>query len=121
LQLDFADTNRLASLVLNGVTQTPGVYNTTTSPTFITGAGSLLVAPSVNTTSTNIVAKVNGGKLELTWPADHTGWRLQVQTNTLASGLNTNWSDVAGATAVNSVTNTLNAVNGSVFYRMVYP
>ncbi|MEY4916714.1 MAG: hypothetical protein RL616_627 [Verrucomicrobiota bacterium] len=121
LQLDFIETNRIASLVLNGVAQTAGVYNTTTSPTFITGSGSLLVAPSVSTTSTNIVAKVNGGNLELTWPADHTGWRLQVQTNALASGLNTNWSDVPGAASVNSVTNIINAANGSVFYRMVYP
>jgi autotransporter-associated beta strand protein len=121
LQLDFIETNRIASLVLNGVAQTAGVYNTTTSPTFITGSGSLIVAPSVSTTSTNIVAKVNGGNLELTWPADHTGWRLQVQTNSLASGLNTNWSDVPGAASVNSVTNIINAANGSVFYRMVYP
>ena len=41
LQLDFADTNQVAGLVLGGVTQSPGIYNNASSPTFITGTGSL--------------------------------------------------------------------------------
>ena len=68
-----------------------------------------------------ITAVVSGSTLTLSWPADHTGWRLQVQTNGLGTGLNTNWSDVAGATTVNSVNTTLDPANGTVFYRMVYP
>jgi autotransporter-associated beta strand protein len=121
LQLDFPVTNTVGSLVLAGVSQAPGVYNSTTSPSFISGSGSLLVVPPVNTAPTNITAKVKGGNLELSWPADHTGWRLQVQTNALATGLNTNWVDVPNAAAGNSVTNAINAGNGAVFYRMVYP
>jgi len=39
----------------------------------------------------------------------------------LSTGLNTNWVDVAGATTVSSVTNTIDSANGSVFYRMIYP
>ena len=80
-----------------------------------------VVVNTVNTTPTNIVARVNGGNLELSWPADHIGWRLLVQTNSLATGLNTNWSEVPGAATVDSVTNALNTANGTVFYRMVYP
>lgn len=76
---------------------------------------------TVNTTPTNLLAVVNGGNLELTWPSDHIGWRLQVQTNSLSTGIASNWVDVAGSTTVNSVTNTINPANGSVFYRMVYP
>ena len=64
---------------------------------------------------------VSGGDLILQWPADHTGWTLQVQTNSLNVGLNTNWSSVAGSALVNSVTNAINPENGAVFYRMVYP
>ena len=79
------------------------------------------VASPVNPAPTNLVAVINGNKLELSWPADHTGWKLQVQTNTLSIGLNTNWADVAGSTTVNSVTNVVNPANGTVFYRMVYP
>jgi uncharacterized repeat protein (TIGR01451 family) len=64
---------------------------------------------------------VSGSLLTLSWPVDHTGWRLQVQTNSLATGLSGNWSTVSGSTTVNSVSVTINPVNDSVFYRMVYP
>jgi autotransporter-associated beta strand protein len=83
--------------------------------------GILRIVATVNTTPTNITTVVSGNQLTLSWPADHTGWRLQVQTNSLATGLGSNWSDVAGSTAVNSVNVTINPANGTVFYRMVYP
>ena len=81
----------------------------------------LTVVSSVNQTPTNLLTSVSGNTLTLSWPADHIGWRLQVQTNGLAIGLNTNWSDVAGASATNSVDQAINPANGSVFYRMIYP
>lgn len=121
LQLDFAVTNTVGGLVLNGVTQTPGVYNATTSSPLLSGSGSLLVVPPVNSTPTNIVATISGSTLTLTWPADHTGWRLQSQTNSLSSGLGTNWVDVPGTAAANTYNATLNPANAAVFYRMVYP
>lgn len=83
-----------------------------------------LVAPvlvTVNTNSTNITATASGGNLTLTWPSDHTGWRLQTQTNSLTVGIATNWVDVAGATATNQVVVPISTANGSVFFRMVYP
>ena len=83
--------------------------------------GVLSIVATVNVNPTNLVAVVNGSNLELSWPTDHIGWRLQAQTNNLATGLSGNWVDVAGTSTVNSVTNALNAANGSVFYRMVYP
>jgi hypothetical protein len=83
--------------------------------------GTIEVVSTVSTTPFAIASMVNNGNLVLSWPADHTGWRLQVQTNALSTGIYTNWSDVAGATLVNSVTNTINPTNGAVFYRMVYP
>jgi autotransporter-associated beta strand protein len=43
LQLDFAVTNTVTNLVFNGVSQAPGVYNSTTGAPYITGTGSLLV------------------------------------------------------------------------------
>ncbi len=83
--------------------------------------GVLSIVATVNVNPTNLTAVVNGSNLELSWPTDHLGWRLQAQTNNLATGLSGNWVDVAGTSTVNSVTNALNAANGSVFYRMVYP
>ncbi len=122
LQLDFTGvTNRVGALILNGINQSPGVYDSTTGAPYITGPGSLLVALSVATNSTNITTKVNGGNLELSWPADHLGWRLQSQTNSLASGLGTNWVEVTGSATTTTVTNSINAANGAVFYRMIYP
>jgi hypothetical protein len=48
------------------------------------------------------------------------GWRLQAQTNTLATGLGTNWFDVPGSDLTNSLTLPADASKGSVFYRMIY-
>lgn len=116
--------------LFNAPSYANGSFSSVTLPTLASGLGwtnrlaidgTIAVIATVSTAPFPIGSVVNGSNLELTWPADHTGWRLQVQTNSLSTGLNTNWTDVAGATLVNSVTNTINAANGSVFYRMVYP
>ena len=66
----------------------------------------------------SIMTSVNGNSLVLTWPVNQ-GWRLQVQTNSIATGLSTNWTDVPGATSPF----TTNTSSGSdcVFYRLTYP
>jgi autotransporter-associated beta strand protein len=84
-------------------------------------SGTLAIVAAVNTNPTNITAAVSGGNLNLSWPADHTGWRLQAQTNSGAAGLGTNWATVPGSTTVNSMSFPLDPANGSVFFRMVYP
>ena len=68
-------------------------------------------------TPTNITYTVTGGQLILNWPSGQ-GWLLQTQTNTLSSGLRTNWSTITGATP--PYTNSINPVNPSVFYRLKY-
>ena len=105
------NTGNFASLVGN-----PGGGNV-----FTFTNGILSVVSGVNTTPTNIVTSVSGTTLTLSWPADHTGWRLQAQTNSLNTGLTGTWFDVAGSATVNSVAVPLNPANGAVFYRMVYP
>lgn len=84
--------------------------------------GTLSVASSsgVNTNPTNIVFSVSGGQVTLAWPADHTGWTLQVQTNALNAGLTTNWTDVPGSTATNQMSFPVNPANPTVFYRLKY-
>jgi fibronectin-binding autotransporter adhesin len=79
------------------------------------------IASPINTNPTNITISVSGGNLTLSWPADHTGWRLQVQTNSLNVGLSTNWFTVANSTNVNSVVVPINPANASVFYQLIYP
>jgi len=120
LQLDFISTNQISALVLNGVNQPAGVYNSTTSPTFITGPGSLLVS-AIATNPTNITAVVNGNQYTLSWPPSHKGWRLEGQTNSLSVGLNNNWATVPGSTATNQISVPINPANGSVFFRLSSP
>ena len=124
LQLDFSVTNTVAGLVLNGVNQPPGVYSSTTSSPYLTGSGSLLVALTVATNPTNIIASVSGSNLNLSWPADHTGWRLLMQTNNLAQGISSNtndWGTVSGSTGTNQVNVNIDPTKPTEFYRMVYP
>jgi hypothetical protein len=79
-------------------------------------------AVSVNTNSTNIVvSSVSGGTMTLSWPADHIGWTLQVQTNSLNVGISSNWFAVAGSSTTNQVTIPLTKTNDTVFFRLVYP
>lgn len=75
----------------------------------------------VDTTPTNITASVSGTTMTLSWPASHTGWSLQTQTNSAATGLGTNWVVVPGSSATNVVSITINPTNPTVFFRLVYP
>jgi len=82
----------------------------------------LVVTSTINTTPTNLVAQVSGTNLNLSWPADHTGWRLQVQTNSLRVGVTTNnWYTWPNSTNVDSVAVPINQLNPTVFFRLVYP
>ena len=86
--------------------------------------GLALYTPPVSGPSTTMVpvtTSVSAGNLNLAWPSDHLGWRLQVQTNTLGAGLGTNWNTVTGSTSVTNVTIPVNPANGAVFYRLTYP
>ena len=87
----------------------------------LASAGSITVASVinlVNTNSTNITVSVSAGNLTLSWPQDHTGWRLQVQTNNISG---TNWVTVPGSTSTNSVVVPVAGTSGAAFYRMIYP
>jgi autotransporter-associated beta strand protein len=79
------------------------------------------ISTGVNTNPTNITTTISGNQLVLSWPADHTGWLLQAQTNTLTTGLGTNWVTIPNSNLSNSYTNTIQPANGAVFYRMFYP
>jgi autotransporter-associated beta strand protein len=76
---------------------------------------------AVNPAPTNIVLVANGAALSLTWPADRTGWQLQVQTNNLSVGLGPVWRAWPGSTATNHVDVPVDIANPGVFLRLVYP
>jgi hypothetical protein len=69
----------------------------------------------VATTPVQLASTISGNQLQFSWPTDHTGWRLQINTN-LASR---RWNDVFGAEATNLIT--ISPTNDNMFFRMVYP
>jgi hypothetical protein len=75
----------------------------------------------VNTSLPTLLWQVAGGQIQFGWPTDHTGWRLQAQTNAPNAGLGGNWVTVSGSTLTNQIKLPVSPANGSVFYRLVYP
>ena len=78
-------------------------------------------APSVSLAPTNITMKSSNDTMTLSWPSDHRGWRLQVQTNAPGVGLGVNWVTLPGSDLVTSTNMTINPANGTIFYRLVSP
>jgi autotransporter-associated beta strand protein len=96
----------------NGIVGSPGpglAYSITNGVLHVVG---------VNSTPTTITAVAVGGTLTLTWPADHTGWTLQAQTNSLSVGIANNWIDVANSYTTNSMTFPISPTSPTVFYRL---
>ncbi len=94
---------------------------------------SVIVANSAGvTTSSNAVLTIpavpapitptfTNGALNLSWPANQTGFRLLAQTNPAGVGLTANWQVVGNSDATNQITIPMNLTSGSVFFRLVYP
>ena len=87
--------------------------------------GSIQVVQTVNTLPGSIGALLVGGtNLVLSWPADHTGWRLMVQTNQTTAGISLNandWGVVPGSSTTNRVTLRVNESAPAGYFRLVYP
>ncbi len=73
------------------------------------------------TTPASLSYSLAGTAMTLSWPSDHTGWRLQRLTGPLASGSGSNWVDLPGASLTNQVTIAISSGSGPVFYRLIYP
>jgi alpha-L-rhamnosidase len=65
--------------------------------------------------------RIANGQLQLQWPPDHLGWRLEMQTNSLAAGLGTNWIAIPSSQGANVFPIPVNSGDGSGFFRLVYP
>jgi polygalacturonase len=69
----------------------------------------------------NLSAQVINAQLQLSWPQDHLGWRLESQTNSPGLGLGTNWFTLPNSQQTNQIFIPLDPANGSVFLRLAYP
>jgi hypothetical protein len=85
------------------------------------GNSAQVVAHPASTAPMQAGFAVTGNQLGITWPPDHAGWQLQVQTNPPATGMGTNWITVPGTADTNSFSVPINQNNGSIFYRLIYP
>lgn len=87
---------------------------------YAAGQSVFLPPSTVSTTVVPMTFSASGGKLNLSWPSDHLGWTLQVQTNSLGKGLGTNWVNVPSSTTVTNMSIPVNTSDASVFYRLMY-
>jgi pectin methylesterase-like acyl-CoA thioesterase/regulation of enolase protein 1 (concanavalin A-like superfamily) len=84
----------------------------------VTSSNAALTVPAA---PTPITPAFTNGALNLSWPADQIGFRLEAQTNGLMTGLGTNWFTVSGSSASNQFTVPINTTAGSIFFRLAYP
>jgi len=102
-------------VITNVVTASDGV----TTVTYLVN-----VMPLPSLTPPILTATVSGANLNLTWPADHTGYRLLTQTNHLASGISSNpadWGTLSASILTNAITMPLGKTSVGGYYRLVYP
>jgi autotransporter-associated beta strand protein len=111
------------SAVANGAAMTVagGGVNWTNNLAVDGSISVLSVIASVNTNSFAINASVSGNNLNLSWPPDRLGWKVQMQTNSLSTGLNGSWVTVSATASVTNYTVPINPANPTVFIRMTYP
>jgi fibronectin type 3 domain-containing protein len=62
-----------------------------------------------------------GGQIQMSWPTDHTGWHVQIQTNSLNAGIGTHWVTVPNSNVTNQFSVPINPTSGNVFFRLVFP
>ena len=85
------------------------------------GPDSLQVsALPVSLSPPQLVSGVSGGQIQISWPADHLGWTLQVQTNDLSAGLGTNWISIPDSATNTQFAAPLAPENPTVFYRLIH-
>jgi hypothetical protein len=117
--LNYLGKSQYPDPLFNGRLDELFIYNYALSDTEITRLINNLPPPPI--TPTTLTSVLGGNTLNLSWPSNYFGCRLQAQTNTMATGLGTNWFDVGGSTTTNAVSIQINPANGNVFYRLIYP
>jgi hypothetical protein len=118
--VNLTATNYSDSVVNPGITYYYVVAATNvTASSGVSAQASATPLPSLAPTPLSV--STGGNQLQLSWPSDHLGWRLQVQTNDLSTGLGTNWTDWPGSTNILQTNIDLDPANSGVYLRLVYP
>jgi len=80
-----------------------------------------LAVHTVATSRPQVVLTAGNGQIQLSWPMDHLGWHLEVQTNSMGTGLSSTWVAVPYSSATNMISMPADVANCAVFFRLVYP
>lgn len=104
-----------------------GVFAVTNLPALIPGfnwvwnpaSGTLSISSTVALNPTNITADVSSNSLQLSWPSDHTGWR--VETNAVDITDANSWFTLAGSSATNQLFLPYSTTDSNVFFRLTFP
>ena len=86
-----------------------------------TNSAPVSAVPNPSLALVTLSTQMVSNQLCLSWPADHTGWRLQIQTNNVTVGLSSNWANAPDSATTNQVFLSIDSMNGSVFLRLAYP
>jgi len=86
-----------------------------------TNSAQVSATPLPSSQPTNLLMQAVGNQLQLSWPQDHLGWQLQIQTNDLTGGLGTNWVTVPNSANIMGTNINIDPSGSSVFLRLVYP
>ena len=79
------------------------------------------VAVSPSLAPPKLGCAVVNGEIQMSWPPDHAGWSLQMQSNPPDQGLGTNWTTLPGTNLTNQYVIPVSLAGGGVFYRLIYP
>lgn len=117
--LNYVGKSQWPDPLFNGRLDELFIYNYALSDTEISRLANDLPPPPVAPTILSAVFSEN--MLNLSWPLNYLGCRLQVQTNALSDGLEANWTDVPGSNLTNGVALPVDQAVPTAFYRLVYP
>jgi autotransporter-associated beta strand protein len=121
LNLNYIGTYTVGNLYTNGVALANGTYNSANLAGVVSGTGSIQVVGATPAEGPTIGFSAGNGKITLTWPVGYESWVLQMQTNSLSTGLRGNWVDVAGSGGVTSTNITINPAIPTTFFRLRPP
>jgi hypothetical protein len=85
------------------------------------GVSAQVSAHPVSSAPIQVDYALNANQLEIAWPPDHTGWQVQVQTNSSSTGLGTNWVTLPETMGTNRYSVPIDSGSGSAFYRLFHP
>ena len=109
-----------SSLLNSGASASATVGATTPFVSYEAEAGIRVRAQPVATSPPRFEVAPAGDYLQLSWPHDHSGWTLLVQTNSPGMGLGTNWFALPGSELTDQMLIPVAPSEGSFFFHLMF-